>query len=218
MKNKRSIPFLILIIAPLFTGCRESATAENKSPALQSIVSAGQKYVIETKESTVTWKGSMLVGTNSHLGYVSISKGELMVDKGRITGGTVQVDMNTIEDEKHESDNDLIKHLKDPDFFDVKKFPVATFAFYNSALAADGNKKITGKLTIKGITKVVDFPARTEVKDGIVKMNGRLAIDRTRWDVRYKSGKFYDLVADQTMSDSIEFHINIVAKNKLLVP
>ena len=212
MKNKLSIPFLILIIAPLFTGCRDTATAENKSIASQNSAPQGQKYVVETKESTVTWKGSMLVGSNAHHGYVSISKGELMVDKGRITGGTVQVGMNTIEDEKHQSDNNLIKHLKDPDFFDVKKFPVATFAFYNSALAADGNKKIIGKLTIKGITKVVDFPARTEVKDGIVKTNGRLVIDRTRWDVRCKSGKFYDLVADQTMSDSIEFHINIVAK------
>jgi len=212
MKNKRSIPFLILNIALSFTGCRESGTAENISVATQSSGPSGQKYLIETNESTVTWKGAMLVGTNSHQGFISIAKGELMVDKGRITGGTVQVDMNTIEDDKHQSDNNLIRHLKDPDFFDVKKFPVAIFAFYNSAMAADGNKKIVGKLTIKGITKAVDFPARTEVKDGTVRTKGRLVIDRTRWDVRYKSGKFYDLVADQTMSDSIEFHIDIVAK------
>ena len=51
-----------------------------------------------------------------------------------------------------------------------------------------------------------------EVKNGIVKANGKLVIDRTLWDVRYKSGKFYDNLADETMSDSIEFHIKIVAK------
>ncbi|MNL63725.1 hypothetical protein D3C87_1878850 [compost metagenome] len=51
-----------------------------------------------------------------------------------------------------------------------------------------------------------------EVKDGIVKVNGKLVIDRTKWNVRYKSGKFYDLLADQTISDSIEFTIKIVAK------
>jgi hypothetical protein len=51
-----------------------------------------------------------------------------------------------------------------------------------------------------------------EVKDGIVKANGKLAIDRTKWDVRYRSGKFYDNLADQTMSDSIEFQIKIVAR------
>jgi hypothetical protein len=43
-------------------------------------------------------------------------------------------------------------------------------------------------------------------------MNSKLVIDRTKWGIRYKSGKFYDLLADQTMSDSIVFHIKIVAK------
>jgi hypothetical protein len=51
-----------------------------------------------------------------------------------------------------------------------------------------------------------------EVKDGVIKADGRLVIDRTKWDVRYKSKKFYNLVADQIMSDSIEFNIKIVAK------
>ena len=51
-----------------------------------------------------------------------------------------------------------------------------------------------------------------EVKDGIVKASGKLVIDRTKWDVRYKSGKFFDNLKDQAISDSIEFHIMIVAK------
>ncbi|WP_409014517.1 hypothetical protein [Dyadobacter sp. CY327] len=53
-----------------------------------------------------------------------------------------------------------------------------------------------------------------EAKDGIVKADSKLVIDRTLWDIRYKSGKFYNNLASQTMSDSIEFHIKMVAKNK----
>jgi len=136
----------------------------------------------------------------------------LMIENGQLTGGTVEVDMNTIEDKNDGSDNNLVNHLKDSDFFEVKKFPFSTIAITRVASINDENKKVTGNLTIKGITHPVTFPAQMEVKDGIVKANGRLVIDRTLWDVRYKSGKFYDNLADETMSDSIEFHIKIVAK------
>lgn len=217
MNNKLSITYLILIISSLFFGCRGPVKEENKNNASASFVSWGrignEKYVIiDTKESVVTWKGSMLIGPNSHTGYVHISKGELMIENGQLMGGAAEVDMNTIEDENHGSDNGLIKHLKDPDFFDVKKFPISTIVLTKAASINGENKKVTGNLTIKGITHPVTFPAKIEVKDGIVKMNGKLVIDRTKWDVRYKSGKFYENLADKTISDSVEFHIKIVAK------
>jgi polyisoprenoid-binding protein YceI len=170
-----------------------------------------KKYVIiDTKESVVTWKGSNSFG--AHTGYIYISKGELMIENGKLMGGTVEVDMNTIEDEEHGRNSGLINHLKDPDFFDVKKFPIATIAITRVASINVEAKQITGNLTIKGITYPVTFPAKMEVKDGIVKANGKLVIDRTKWGIRYKSGKFYDLLADKTISDYIEFNIKIVTK------
>jgi len=129
-----------------------------------------------------------------------------------LMGGTVEVDMNTIEDKNHKSDNNLIKHLKDADFFDVKKFPFSTIAITKVASINVEDKEITGNLTIKGISHPISFPAKVEVNAGIVKANAKLIIDRTNWDVRYNSGKFYDNLADKTISDSIEFDITIVAK------
>ena len=167
-------------------------------------------FIIDTKETVVAWTVSSVHG--GHTGYVYISKGELMIEKGQLAGGTVEVDMNTIEDKNHRSDNNLIKHLKDADFFDVKKFPFSTIAITGVAAINDENKNITGNLTIKGITHPVTFPAKMEIKDGVVKADGKLVIDRTDWGIRYKSGKFFDNLKDQTISDSIEFHIMIVAK------
>ncbi|WP_158286355.1 YceI family protein [Flavobacterium circumlabens] len=216
MNNKLTISFLILISAPFFFACRGPVKEENKNNAPSGSLSlheGNKNYVtIDTKESVVTWKGAMLIGPNSHTGFVSISKGELMIENDQLMNGTVEVDMNTIEDENHRSDNGLIDHLKDPDFFDVKKFPISTIVLARAASINGENKQITGNLTIKGITHPVTFPATIEVKNGIVKMNGKLVIDRTKWDVRYKSGKFYDLLADQTMSDSIKFQVKIIAK------
>jgi polyisoprenoid-binding protein YceI len=215
MKNKLSITYLILTNTLLFFGCRGPVKEENKNNASTSPLSlhiGNKKYfIIDTKESVVNWKGAMEIGSNSHSGYVDISKGELRVENGELIGGTVEVNMNTIKDEKRRDDSGLIQHLKDPDFFDVKNFPISTIILSKAASSTGGNN-VTGDLTIKGITHPVNFPAKIEVKDGIAKMDGKLVIDRTKWDIRYKSGKFYDNLANEAISDSIEFNIKIIAR------
>ena len=173
---------------------------------------ANEKYVID-QESVVQWKCSMtFADKGGHNGFVSISKGELMVEKGHLVGGTVEVDMNTISNEFHNGKDNLMDHLKSPDFFDIEKFPISTFTITNVAPAEDGHMDVTGNLTIKGITHEVTFPVKMEIKRGTLKANGKMTIDRTLWDIRYGSGKFFFNLADQTISDSIEFDMQIVAK------
>ena len=210
MNIKLSITSLILVIVSLVFGCRGPVKENNNASA--STVSLGQKYMIDTKQSVVTWKGSMALDIEEeHIGYVYVSKGELMIEKGKLVGGTVVIDMNTIEYKDKTNKNTPVKHLKSPDYFDVEKFPISTIAI--TKVESVGSQTIvTGDLTIKGITHPVTFPAKMEVKDGIVKANGKLVIDRTDWGIRYKSGKFYDILADEIVSDDIEFHMMIVAK------
>jgi polyisoprenoid-binding protein YceI len=215
-RNRISLLYLILIIAPLFFGCRGRVKEENKINASASSAPlsrvTSEKYSIDKKVSVVTWKGSKVFAPEqAHTGYVYISKGELMIEKGQLAGGAVEVDMNTITDPVHGSDNNLINHLKDPDFFDVKKFPIAIFVITRVASVNAENINVTGNLTIKGITHAVTFPAKIEVTGEIVNAIGKVTIDRTKWDVRYNSGKFYDNLADKAISDDIEFDMKIVA-------
>jgi polyisoprenoid-binding protein YceI len=213
MNNKLSITYFILFVAPLFFGCGGSVKEENKNNASASSVSRGQKYSIDTKESVLTWEGSMVFGfDDEHLGYVYISKGELMIEKDSLVGGTVEIDMNTIEFGDKESKNTPVKHLKSPDYFDVEKFPISTISITKVVYSVRGNIKITGNLTLKGVTNPVTFPAKIEVIDEIVKANGKIVIDRTQWGIRYRSGKFYDNLADQAVSDDIEIRMQIVAR------
>lgn len=183
----------------------------NTSASSITLPVGNKKYfVIDTKESVVTWKGSSIEGAQA--GYAYISKGELMIENGQLMGGTVEIEMNKIEGPGHGRDNNLINHLKSPDFFDVKKFPFSKIVITRGASINGANKKVTGKLTIKGITHPVTFPTKLEVKGGIVQANTKLIIDRTKWGIRYNSGKFYDNLANQAISDSIEFNIKIIAK------
>lgn len=214
----RYVHIFLLLMFVSYTSCKERNKDSKSKDATASYVPnriipvAGEKYVIDIKESVVTWKGSMqLALKGGHTGYIQISTGELLIEKGQLVGGVVDVDMNTIADERHDSDNGLVTHLKSPDFFDAKIFPSSTFAITRVAPAGE-NITVTGDLMIKGIAHAVTFPVKIEVKSGIVHANGKLIIDRTQWGVRYKSGQFFNNLADETISDDIEFDIKIVAK------
>ena len=192
-----------------------------------------KKYSIDTKQSVVIWKGSMLLGgwegstflgDGSNTGDVNILKGELLIDNRHLVGGVVEVDMNTIE---NFVDQRSLNKL--PAFFDVKKFPVSTFAITKvetgndentkvpndgSTRVKDGNIKVTGNLTIEGITKAVTFPANMYFKDGMdgtVEVNGTLIIDRTDWGIDYGSEKhFYQ--SGNAILDDVKLFMKIVAK------
>jgi polyisoprenoid-binding protein YceI len=55
---------------------------------------------------------------------------------------------------------DRDKHLKSPDFFDVANFPTITFKSKKIVKAGKSGLKITGDLTIKGVTKEVVLEAK----------------------------------------------------------
>ncbi len=63
----------------------------------------------------------------------------------------VVIDVNSIStlDEKRDA------HLKSPDFFDAAQYPTITFKSRTVARTGDGKGKITGDLTIHGVTKEV---------------------------------------------------------------
>jgi polyisoprenoid-binding protein YceI len=64
-------------------------------------------------------------------------------------------DVNSINTDNEMRD----KHLKSPDFFDAVKYPVITFKSKTFKKVSDNNYKVTGDLTMHGITKTVEFDA-----------------------------------------------------------
>lgn len=179
-----------------------------------------KKYSMDKKQSVVVWRASMLLGAwegtqllsdGSVIGGVDIVKGELLIEKSLIVGGTIEVDMNTIA----RKFDDEAPHNRFPDFFDAKKFPVSTLAITKVKTGLDGSIKVTGNLTIEGVTRAVTFPAQMHFKDGMdgtVEINGTLTINRTDWGGAYRSEQLVDRSGDATISDDLKLFMKIVAK------
>lgn len=88
----------------------------------------------------------------------------------------------------------LTKHLKSPDFFDVGKFPTATFR--STEIEKDGaGHTISGDLTLHGVTKRISFPATISATDSEVSANAEFSINRQDFGIAYP-GMPDDLIRD----------------------
>ncbi len=165
---------------------------------------------VDTKKSKVYWTGKKVTG--EHTGYLKINDGTVVVKDGTPQSAQIKMDMNSVEctDLEGEWKDKLIGHLKSDDFFSVEKHPVATFEA--KAFKKSGAKHtVVGDLTIKGITHEISFPVDVTVEEGSLTANGTAKIDRTKWNIRYGSGKFFDGLGDKMIYDDFEIKFELVA-------
>ena len=95
------------------------------------------------------------------------------------------------------SDNPkLTNHLKNPDFFDVRKHPEIRFESVEMKPGKERNQGIMkAKLTMLGKTGEVTMPVLCTVEDSVVKLTSDFKIDRTKWGMDYGQGKIDNDVA-----------------------
>ncbi len=174
---------------------------------------------VDTAQSQVQWVGKKVTG--QHNGTVALKSGQIELDGRSLKGGKFEIDMTSIkvEDVKDaDSNGKLTGHLKSDDFFGVDKNPVSTFVITSvkplgaKKDAAGNTHEITGNLTIKGATHPVTFPAKIEIAKDQAKAAGKLVIDRTKFDIKYRSGKFFPELGDKLIHDNFEIDLNLSAK------
>lgn len=182
--------------------------------AILAISSFAQvSYNADLGSSNIIWKGYKVTG--EHTGTVKLKNGTLSFNDGKLSGGSFEIDMNTITDTDLEGEwaGKLVGHLKSDDFFGVAKYPTAKFVI-TRAIPQDskGNYKIIGNLTIKETTKEIKFAATATEANGVVTATGKATIDRSEYNVRYGSGSFFDGLGDKTIYDEFDLNITLVAK------
>ena len=167
-------------------------------------------YTFDAATSKVMWVGKKISG--QHNGTVNLKSGELSLEK---KSGSFVIDMNSIEceDLQGEWNQKLVGHLKSDDFFNVSKYPEAKFVVSSLEKTSGDQYKISGNLTVKDITKPVSFTATISTNKDDATMSAKFSIDRTKWDIKYNSGKFFDVKAlgDKLILDPIEIGLELKA-------
>lgn len=173
-------------------------------------------FKVDPAASTVAWKADKKI-MKGHIGKVQLREGQIETNaKNEIVAMTVTADMATISNDDLADDPDsqkkLVRHLSSDDFFNVEKFPTATFTL--KSLEKKGAETIAkGDLTFIGKTNAVEFPVTTSVDKASATIAGKLAIERTKWGLVYGSGNFFkELTANKIIKDTFELDVKIVAK------
>jgi polyisoprenoid-binding protein YceI len=175
-------------VAPLEKGSQLASPASSGAP------------VITPENTTIEFIGSKVTG--SHHGGFKTFKGTFEVVPGKIETSriTAEIDANSIW-----ADNGRVtNHLKSPDFFDVAKFPTATFVSSGiesgsrDPKAKDATHMVTGNLTLHGITKSITFPVKIVVAGGTATLDSEFFINRKDFGIVYP-GQANDLIRDEVV-------------------
>jgi len=185
----KTIKILLLSFSVLFTG----------------IVYA-QDHKADTKKTEIKWTGKKVTG--EHWGYVKLKDGDFKLKDNNIVEGNFTIDMNSIsvmDVEDEEYNKKLEGHLKSDDFFGVKKHPTAKLHIKKATPFKDYSSQVEGELTIKDITHPIKFDVKM-AKNAYI---ATITIDRSKYDVRYGSGSFFDNLGDNLIYDDFTLNVKL---------
>ena len=169
--------------------------------------SYSQSLTANKTQSLIRWYGEELTG-KTHFGNLSFKEGRIELQDGLIIGGNFVVNMTSlsVEDLSGGAKARLEGHLRSDDFFSVDKYPEATLKISQKAKVEGDVQKLYGELTIKGIKHAVDFSIILVDKKTAT---ANLTFDRSKYNVRFRSGSFFENLGDKLILDDIRMEVSL---------
>lgn len=158
-------------------------------------------FKANSDKSKFTWTGYASVGTYAPTGTVKLSSGSVDFNGKNVTKAVFEWDMKTIT---HEN-KDLQNHLRNEDFFDVEKYPKATFV-----LEKITDNQATGLLKIKDVQKKIAFPITIKKSDKEMQIQAVINVNRTDFGINYNSPNFFSNLGDYAIKDNFEFRLDLL--------
>jgi len=153
---------------------------------------AAEKLTLDKEKSKITFVGSKPEG--KHDGGFKTFEVSAMADFDQAENSSLEIMIDTAS--LWSDDEKLTNHLKNPDFFDVRKYPKIQFKSTKiEAGGGDSTVKFIGKMKMLDKEVEVTIPASFELSDTSLKLVADFKIDRTKWGMSYGEGKIDNMVA-----------------------
>jgi len=216
-KKLFSLVIPALFVAAVVISCKKDKPLTSESNEVTT-TKDGSQYTLDTLNSKVEWKGYKVFKSEntSHFGTIKFESGDVTVKDGKLESGKFVADMNSLTSvDLKDSPEDLGKlngHLKSGDFFEVEKFPTASYEITKVTPSTEGdyNTLLDGNLTIKGITKPVQFKANVSVKEGEVSVATEPKdIKREEFGVKFQAP-----AENGVLKDEVTLQISVKALEK----
>jgi polyisoprenoid-binding protein YceI len=172
-----------------------------------------QNFKIAVAESNVNWIGKKVTG--AHNGAITIKEGQISFNNGALSGGNVVIDTTSIiilDVTDPATNAQFAGHLASDDFFSIEKYPTAHLEIITVTKLTNISYHVDGNLTIKGITHAIGFDVEVATKGNTLHVSGKILIDRTRYNMKFRSGNFFKDLGDTLIYNEFELHVNITAK------
>ena len=161
-----------------------------------SITIFGQQQNLDNKNSTITWTGKAAFNAYSLTGSLKTKSGIILIENDSIKKLEVIIDMKSLD----HSNKDLKKHLRNKDFFEVKKYQTAVFTLTNTVKVTTGKILLIGNMTIKNITKKEEIEVEIN-KNKNISIQFTTNLDRTKYGVKFNSPSFFKKMKENAIAD-----------------
>ena len=207
---------ILLILFLFLAGCGTKKDTEISSNSSNIISPEQGLYSVVIDETELLWIGKEL-STKIHTGTLNLSNGLIQVDNDKTITGNVTINMSTINvtDLQGRAKEMLEGHLRSADFFEVENFPEATLSFKSKSFNKLKNQiNFEGELIIKDISNPIIFNATLLESSPYLKAKAILSFDRSKYDVRFRSGSFFENLGDKLILDDIDVNITLVTRKQ----
>ena len=172
--------------------------------------------VADPLASSIRWKGTKFGGRGKHEGTIALADGELVLRHEQLAGGSFTIDMRRIDvSDIPQSEpvprRRLLDHLRGRDFFDVERFPAATFVTQRATRIGPTRYRLGGTLTMHGVTQPLEFPVEVRWPEvGQMVASAFIVLDRQRWGVAHRGAG----ITNDLVDDDIAISLVLVARRR----
>lgn len=167
---------------------------------------------VDKASSDIQWIGRKVTG--EHNGHIQLAGGFIVKKDGLLKSGEILINMQsiTVDDiEDSKWNQKLVDHLKDDDFFNSKKYPIAKFVF-NKFKGKGADTHVNGEMIIRDKKVPTNLILNVVVDTDSSFATGSININRALFDVKYGSGSFFEGLGDKMIMDEFSLNFKVIAR------